>query len=81
MHKAFLYLFGNFWRGLLFTTLLFILAYLLNNDNFSIISFLYGVTYTFTQLFSSIIVKIDNHELKKIYVSLLKEYQSKIGLI
>ncbi|MFM1986697.1 MAG: hypothetical protein RIS18_914 [Actinomycetota bacterium] len=31
--------------------------------------------------FSSIIVKIDNHELKKIYVSLLKEFQSKIGLI
>lgn len=57
MHRAFLYLFGNFWRGLLFTILLFIIAYFLNNDNFSIFSFLYGVTYTSTQLFSSIIVK------------------------
>jgi len=57
MHSAFLYLFGKFWRGLLFTFLLFILAYLLNNDNFSIFSFLYGLTYISTQFFSLKIVK------------------------
>lgn len=57
MHRAFLYLFGKFWRGLLFTFLLFIIAYFLNNDNFSIISFLFCVTYVSTQFFSSKIVK------------------------